>query len=332
MVADSNSDQDRAWITIKADNYECLLSVNKLRALPNSHLANLADIELQGNHVNPSIRLDCEPEVAKELVAIVRHGSSYAAPTDNPRLFQALQHQLDFYLGIPVPNVRAGSGSSLQEYLVLPMSASGEELMMYSSRAHGWAVAPCSSYWPDKLSQDAYIGGYHVNKWLAAALPAEENGLGKCTDVALMLPNDPLQQIVVEGSNGLMLKSDLSWGTFAASNQHQLLGDSAMVAAQGQLYLLGGRPRRGWGLLPEPPLRGSPTFQVFDPHVNQWFDGPSPYPKAQYLFNHTLVSNKAEAMLLSIGGWLTDASLEDDDWHNGFPMLHAELTRPMTDQ
>eukprot|EP00775_Hariotina_reticulata_P000001 gene1-1_t len=115
-----DADQGRAWITIKADNYECMLSVNKLRAFPNSHLANLADLELQRNHVNPSIRLDCEPEVAKELVAIIRHGSNYAAPTDNPRLFQALQHQLDFYLGIPVPDVHAASSSRLQEYLVLP--------------------------------------------------------------------------------------------------------------------------------------------------------------------------------------------------------------------
>lgn len=167
-----DADHDSAWITIKADSYECMLSVDKLRAFPNSHLANLADIELQRNPVNPSIRLDCEPEVAKELVAIIRHGNNYAAPANNPRLCQVLQHQVDFFLGIPVPDVHAASSSRLQEYLLMPTSAFGEQLMMYSSRAHGWAVVRCNNDWPEQC-------GFEGARWLSAALPAERNGLGK---------------------------------------------------------------------------------------------------------------------------------------------------------
>jgi hypothetical protein len=105
-----------------------------------------------------------------------------------------------------------------------------------------------------------------------------------------------------------------------------------MVAAQGRLYLLGGRPRlRDNAVAFDAPFPAPPPFQVFDPHVDQWFDGPSPYPQSRYLFRHALVSNKAEAVLLSIGGWLTDALLEDRAIDND-QLLEAELTRPMTDQ
>jgi hypothetical protein len=147
------------------------------------------------------------------------------------------------------------------------------------------------------------------------------------TDVAFMLPNDERSEAVMAERHGMLLKSNLTWGTFTAPESHTCLAESSMVAAQGRLYLLGGRPQDGicnhW---PAPP-----PFQVFDPHVNQWFDGPSPYPQSRYLFRHALVSNKAEAVLLSIGGWLTDALLAyrgivNDD------LLEAELTRPMTDQ
>eukprot|EP00775_Hariotina_reticulata_P000528 gene528-803_t len=102
-----------------------------------------------------------------------------------------------------------------------------------------------------------------------------------------------------------------------------------MAAAQGKLYLLGGAPRESLHIHPGQTWPTPPPLQVFDPHVNQWFDGPSPYPASKYLFQHALVSNKAEAVLLSIGGWLTNTRLEetDDD-----ALQLEEMQRPMTDQ
>eukprot|EP00775_Hariotina_reticulata_P003166 gene3166-3444_t len=216
-----DADQGRAWITIKADSYECMLSVNKLRAFPNSHLANLADLELQRNHVNPSIRLDCEPEVAKELVAIVRHGSSYAAPSDNPRLCQALQHQSDFYLGIHVPGVHAAN--CLQEYLLMPTTPSPEDteesqqLLMYNAGVRGWAAALQSNYCSRQLPHLEFYG--------------------TGTDMAFMIPDDPVLYVKAE-RQGALLNSDLTWGTFTAPHKHKWLAKSAMAAAQGKLYLL----------------------------------------------------------------------------------------------
>jgi hypothetical protein len=163
-------DQGSAWIIVKADSYECVLSVNSLRAFPNSHIANLVELEVQRNPVTPSIRLDCDPEVAKELVAIVRHGSSYVPPSDNPRLLQALQHQADFYLGIPVPGTRASSCNSLQEYLLIPSSTSNFQLLMYSSGVRGWAVAPGNSELDCGKVQHSY--------WLASTLHVAD-GSGK---------------------------------------------------------------------------------------------------------------------------------------------------------
>jgi len=171
-------DQGSAWIIVKADSYECVLSVNSLRAFPNSHIANLIELEVQRNPVTPSIRLDCDPEVAKELVAIVRHGSSYVPPSDNPRLLQALQHQADFYLGIPVPGTRASSSNSLQEYLLIPTSTRGVQLLMYSSGVRGWAVAPSCSGPQLPQSSVMYNGDVEHSYWLASTLHVAD-GSGK---------------------------------------------------------------------------------------------------------------------------------------------------------
>eukprot|EP00775_Hariotina_reticulata_P002488 gene2488-2791_t len=256
---------------------------------------------------NPSIRLDCEPEVAKELVAIVRHGSSYEPPADNPRLLKALQHQLDYYLGIPVPGMPAASSKHSQEYIVVPAGGydvSQYELLMYSAANYGWAALTDKRYKPPWVKELGYLEHLsYEDKWLATVIPSESNGLG--ADAAFLLPNGPRKA----ERSGTLLRGDLTRGSFRASDQHKLLCDSSMVAAQGKLYLLGGSLRLRDDMEDVFSPKNSPC-QVFDPHVNQWFDTVSPFPDTKYLVQPALVTNKAEAVLLSIGGYLTDNAID----------------------
>lgn len=78
--------------------------------------------------------------------------------------------------------------------------------------------------------------------------------------------------------------------------------DAAPAAARGKLYIMGGEPITGCKSTP---------FRVYEPVVNTWFEAPSPTAN-QNLPNSVLISNLAEGMLLSMGGYFKD------EWRDNF--------------
>jgi hypothetical protein len=116
------SSMQSSWIKLQADDYEATISLRTVLNHAGSQLATLVELEQMqqqqactGNPV--TVRLDCSGEVVREVVAVLRQGSSYDAPTDNPRLLKALQHQLDF-LGISAPSIP--NSNDRQEVVLVP--------------------------------------------------------------------------------------------------------------------------------------------------------------------------------------------------------------------
>lgn len=76
------------WLQLQADDYSAWLSVQTLRKHPDSLLAGLADTAIA--HGNDKLRLDMSPDVAQEVVSVMRLGEGYVPPADG-RLVAALQ-------------------------------------------------------------------------------------------------------------------------------------------------------------------------------------------------------------------------------------------------
>jgi hypothetical protein len=65
-------DQEHAWVKLRADGYEAVVSVAKVMQFPQSYLATLVQLELAQGSPDPAVRLDCCEEEAKEIVAVLR--------------------------------------------------------------------------------------------------------------------------------------------------------------------------------------------------------------------------------------------------------------------
>jgi hypothetical protein len=65
-------DQDHAWVKLKADSYEAVVSMANILQFPQSHLASLVQLELAQGSPDPAVRLNCSEEEAKEIVAVLR--------------------------------------------------------------------------------------------------------------------------------------------------------------------------------------------------------------------------------------------------------------------
>lgn len=90
MELDLNSDcQSGAhWLRLQADDYSAWVSLQTLRRYPDSLLAGLADTAV--SHGREQLRLDMSPDVAQEVVSVLRLGEGYVPP-DDARLVAALQ-------------------------------------------------------------------------------------------------------------------------------------------------------------------------------------------------------------------------------------------------
>lgn len=76
------------WLQLQADDYCCTVSLQTLRKFPDSLLAGLADTAVA--HGREQLRLDLSPQVAAEVVSVLRLGEGYVPPADT-RLVAALQ-------------------------------------------------------------------------------------------------------------------------------------------------------------------------------------------------------------------------------------------------
>lgn len=76
------------WLQLQADDYCCTVSLQTLRKFPDSLLAGLADTAV--THGRDRLRLDMSPQVAAEVVSVLRLGEGYVPPEDT-RLVAALQ-------------------------------------------------------------------------------------------------------------------------------------------------------------------------------------------------------------------------------------------------
>jgi hypothetical protein len=64
--------QQHAWIKLRADGYEAVVSVAKVMEYPSSYLATLVQLELAQGSPDPAVRLDCDAQEAKEIAAVLR--------------------------------------------------------------------------------------------------------------------------------------------------------------------------------------------------------------------------------------------------------------------
>ena len=76
------------WLQLQADDYSAWVSLQTLQKYPDSVLAGLADTAIA--HGRDKLRLDMSPEVAQEVVSVLRLGEGYVPPADS-RLVAALQ-------------------------------------------------------------------------------------------------------------------------------------------------------------------------------------------------------------------------------------------------
>lgn len=94
---------------------------------------------------------------------------------------------------------------------------------------------------------------------------------------------------------------------------------SALTAAQGNLYLLGGTDARGRA---DSEFLETTPFQIYDPRLNAWFEAAQPGGVMGDTFGlsgHCLVSNQQESMLLAVGGI---TCTHGDDQHFGKVLMY----------
>ncbi|KAF6261254.1 hypothetical protein COO60DRAFT_1699945 [Scenedesmus sp. NREL 46B-D3] len=250
--------------------------------------------------------------MCREPVEDVVHVPLYVPPNE-PRLLRALQQQVD-YLGISAPSIPAASSLDSREVVLIPSYwylGLNNELdpnvdmleagcLMYSSSSRGWANLTGKG---DPRPYDVRGETLHPHSgggcWLASVLRAESTGAGE--DLVAMVPNKTYSSQRY-GDSAALLRASLSSGRMSMPPVHRRMGfsDSAMAAAQGKLYLLGGSCHLE--LAPFTPL------EVYDPHLDCWFSAASPIPGPVSLSEHALVANQQEGLLLLLGGCLTSGN------------------------
>ena len=73
----------QGWIKLKADEFSATVSAKCFQGEnASSVLANLVELNKGSGSDPPFVRLDCSPEVAKEVVAVLRQGSR-CGPSDS---------------------------------------------------------------------------------------------------------------------------------------------------------------------------------------------------------------------------------------------------------
>lgn len=257
------------WLQLQADDYCCTVSLQTLRKYPDSLLAGLADTAVA--HGREQLRLDMSPQVAAEVVSVLRLGEGYVPPEDS-RLVAALQHQLD-YLGIPPPPRLPAKLPLSHPYLfvhsysceMVDEESHDMGLLLYSSHG-GWSAVDRDAGDPRPASMDP--AWYYA----ATTLPAEATGAGQ----DLMLVAGP------ERCSSYLMEAD----TRVVHSVPSCKGPTGpCVAVGGKAYLLG--------------RHGSAAVSCFDPHVSCWFTATA-MPGGMYDF--AAVSPPGSSVVLTFGG------------------------------
>jgi hypothetical protein len=102
--------------------------------------------------------------------------------------------------------------------------------------------------------------------------------------------------------------------SFVAPPKHRGSQDAALAAAGGKLYLLGGKLTDEFLAYNVDGLSDPSRLEVFEPHTGAWYTASSPLPYQRQLTGHSLVANKAEGLLVALGG---TAHAPDDVWDSG---------------
>jgi hypothetical protein len=60
------------WVKLQADNYEAIVQISSIEPHFDGPLGTLVQMELQKGLLEPAVRLNCGPDVAKEMVDAIR--------------------------------------------------------------------------------------------------------------------------------------------------------------------------------------------------------------------------------------------------------------------
>jgi hypothetical protein len=90
--------------------------------------------------------------------------------------------------------------------------------------------------------------------------------------------------------------------TFVKPPKHRGCQNAALAAAGGKLYLLGGTFTDEILAAEQESFSEPSRLEVFEPHTGAWYSASSPLPSRATLKGHALVANKAEGLLLALGG------------------------------
>lgn len=257
------------WLQLQADDYSAWVSLHTLRKHPESLLAGLADTVL--SHGSDRLRLDMSPDVAQEVVSVLRLGEGYVPPTDH-RLVAALQHQLD-YLGLPAPPRLPARLPINNPYLFVHsyscelVDEEGRDMgmLLYSSQG-GWSSMDKESGDPRPANMDP--AWYYA----ATTLPADATGAGQ--DLMLVAGPERCSSYLMEADTRVVHRVPSCKGP-----------TGPCVAVGGKAYLLG--------------RHGAAAVSCFDPYVSCWFTATA-MPGGMYDF--AAVSPPSSSVVLTFGG------------------------------
>ncbi|KAF6266666.1 hypothetical protein COO60DRAFT_1654544 [Scenedesmus sp. NREL 46B-D3] len=273
-------------VKLRSDTFEALVSLDQINQHPDSFLATMVQLEVErcglaGLEQIPTVRRECDPAVTKEVVEVLRQGSRYEpprAPQHDPRLLKNLLHELAF-LGLPHQQFACSSPHELMLpcYSACCTGIGDEGMFIYSAHCRGWArvhgaddprppATPCKD-----------------RDWRRSSTVLA----GSSEDVAYLMPNG-LDKAPRQKSEAFMLRFTQGV-TLPITTQARGLPGQALAAASGKLFVLGGEHRR---------LKAA----VADAYTGVWFSAPSPLPLNATLDGLAMLSNKAEGMLLVLGG------------------------------
>jgi hypothetical protein len=68
----TTAESEDGHIKIRADGFEAVVSVPQILGYSSSHLAQLVQAVLEQGSTDPAVRLQCDAEEAKEVVAVLR--------------------------------------------------------------------------------------------------------------------------------------------------------------------------------------------------------------------------------------------------------------------
>jgi hypothetical protein len=138
-------------------------------------------------------------------------------------------------------------------------------------------------------------------------------------DLVFMLPRDVYSEDTWQ-QLPVLLCASLNASPLAAPSTHWRCSGSALTAADGKLYLIGGTCDYDEAeFYPDTDIDPS-KLEVFDPHTGAWYAAGSPLPQYASLEGHVLLSKKAGGILLMMGGTLPD--IDNGDWNEGSTAMY----------